>query len=116
MTEHDFAEGLARRRPPTGFAGRVMENIQRERIAQRGRKRRWLGMAAAVFFLLLWAAVVVEQTRLRRERELGEQARREVLLALRIASDKVNLAADGVRKSLRPAPAGSQKTTERKDS
>ena len=101
--EHDLKHALRREPPPAGFASRVLARIEREglpshagRGARRGR-RRWLRAAAASLTLTAllggWAAHGIHE---RRQAE-GERAREQVLLALRIAGEKVRYAQHEVR-------------------
>ncbi len=77
--EEQLRRAFAPEDPPAGFAGRVME---RAGGIRRPSTPRWLAAAAAVLIL----AGGGYGYRLHR----GEMAKREVLLALRIASVKVN--------------------------
>jgi hypothetical protein len=92
--ENDLSRVLRRESPAPGFAGRVLERIERdERIARR-RPVWWRAAAASVVLTVLvgsWAAHEYVQ---RRE---GERAREQVLLALHIAGSKVRYAQEQVR-------------------
>ena len=82
---------LRRQAPPPGFAGRVMQKIERDRGPQRNW---WRAVAASLTLTAIlggWSAHVVQK---RRE---GERAKEQVLLALRIAGEKVRIAQDEVR-------------------
>lgn len=74
---------LRRQSPPAGFASRVLQRIERDSAP----KRKWLRAVAASLTLTAllggWSAREVQQ---RRE---GERAKAQVLLALRIAGEKV---------------------------
>lgn len=89
--ERDLSRVLRRQPPPAGFAGRVLQRIERERAP----KRKWWRAVAASLTLTAvlggWGAHVIHQ---RRE---GERAKEQVLLALRIAGEKVRYAQHEVR-------------------
>lgn len=89
--EHDLRRVLRRESPPAGFASRVLQRIERDAAP----KRRWMRAVAASLTLTAilggWGAREVHQ---RRE---GERAKEQVLLALRIAGEKVRHAQHEVR-------------------
>lgn len=89
--EHDLKRALRRQSPPAGFASRVLQRVERDAAP----KRRWMRAAAASLTLTVllggWGAREVQQ---RRE---GERAKEQVLLALRIAGEKVRHAQHEVR-------------------
>ena len=94
--EKELAEALGRVMPPAGFANRVQERVQRagQRVEQRGSGGWWPGwgrpLAAAMAVVVLvaggtWSYQV-------RERHRGELARDRTLAALRLTSEKLQLA------------------------
>ena len=95
--ENELREALRRQDPPPGFAERVLAAAEGAQAAPRaglletvrawfrGPAARW---AAAVCAMLL-VGVAVEQ---RREHEKGEQAKAQLMLALRITGAKLSLA------------------------
>ena len=90
--EQDLKHVLRRQPPPEGFAARVLERIEREQSPRP--KRWWRAVAASLTLTALlggWAAHTVH------ERREGERAREQVLLALKIAGDKVRYAQQEVR-------------------
>ena len=92
--ERDLERILRRESPPAGFADRVLERIERD-----GRQRRpvwWRAAAASVALMAVIAGWSGHRMAERRRAE-GERAREEVLLALRIASEKVAYAQNEVR-------------------
>ncbi|HEY0593982.1 MAG TPA: hypothetical protein VGF40_19580 [Thermoanaerobaculia bacterium] len=88
--EEQLRQALRRPEAPEGFAGRVLARVGEETSA-RGHshaRRRALGAAAAVLVLALggWGSWRVEQQR------RAERAAEDAVAALRIASEKINLA------------------------
>jgi len=114
----NFEDELRRRlRPvdaPEGFADRLMRALPAEAkpvvVALPVRRRTWaqqFGMPAALAASLLAAVLLgqysAEQRDLRTERE-GLEASRELMQALRLTSDKLDIAYEAVQ-SLEPADA-----------
>ena len=92
--ENDLSRVLRRESPAPGFAGRVMERIEREERVARRRPVWWRAAAASVALTALigsWAAHEYVQYR------EGERAKEQVLLALHIAGSKVRYAQEQVR-------------------
>lgn len=100
--ERELKTVLRRQRPDAGFTERVMAAV-READHRRQTSsistqpwRAWRAVAAAVLltaFLGGWAAHEAAQRRAE-----GEQARQEVLIALRITGEKLRSAQDHVRR------------------
>ena len=93
-TEHELRQALSRKAPAPGFRDRVMGQLH-ERPAQAPQWRGWRAAAAALALTATvggWTAWKVEE----RRRE-GERAKEELVLALRIAGEKVRVAQDEVR-------------------
>ena len=91
--ENDLKRVLRRQAPPAGFAGRVMQRI--ERTETRRTRPVWYRAAAASVVLAAMlggytAHRVIEQRR-------GEHAKEQVLTAMRIASEKVRYAQQEAR-------------------
>ena len=94
--EDELKQALRRQNPPAGFAERVIERAGPAQVRLRIEpKRRWrvvwpgMGLAAAAAAVALSVAV---DYRHRQEEEAGRQA----ILALRIASEKLNMARDRI--------------------
>jgi hypothetical protein len=90
--ENDLRHALRREPPPAGFASRVLQRIEHEQAPKR--TRWWRAVAASVTLTALlggWAAHTIH------ERREGERAREQVLLALKIAGEKVRYAQQEVR-------------------
>jgi hypothetical protein len=91
-------KGLTRRAAPHGFAERTMARITAD---ERGHHR-WSGhtavrrLAAAAVLVVVLSGVTVREIERRRAAE-GERARRDVMTALHIASDKVREAQREIR-------------------
>ena len=88
--ENDLKRALRRESPPAGFAGRVMQHI--ERAPQHRTRPVWWRAAAASLVL----ASVLGGYALH-ERRKGERARDELLRAMSIASEKVHYAQQQAR-------------------
>ena len=95
--EDQLRHALKREDPPEGFAGRVLEQTGSAPVAFRQPQRKpwWRLWLPSVSFAAAAAAVVLSmsvQYRHKQEEEAGRQA----ALALRIASEKLNLARNKV--------------------
>ena len=93
--EDDLRRALRRESPAPGLAARVLERVDRGESASRPHHGRpWRAVAASLTLTAIlggWGAHAVHQ---RRE---GERAREQVLLALRIAGQKVRYVQTEVR-------------------
>lgn len=107
--EDELRNALRRQEPPAGFADRVLARAaeQRSRQAKRTWRDSWLNIVAQPFYpgnLLRWVAVAAvavalvvggvhyRNVQVQRERARGEAAKARLLLALRIAGSKLQLA------------------------
>ena len=88
--DDELKRALRRESPPAGFADRVMQRVARGDTAQRRKPVWWRAIAASVALTTLISGYAVHES-IERSRE-GERAREQVLLALRIASEKVRYA------------------------
>lgn len=94
--EQELTPALRRERPPAGFSKRVLGRIHEEtssadlkRAAYTGG---WTRIAAAILLVVstgLLSSLYVGQIR---QEAAGERAKQELVLAMRIASEKTNLA------------------------
>lgn len=92
--ENDLSRALRRESPAPGFASRVMKRIENDRAPKP--RRWWRAVAASLTLTALIGGGVAYRDHQRRVRE-GEQAKEQVLLALRIAGEKVRYAQAEVR-------------------
>ncbi len=96
LFEDQLRDALKREDPPAGFTGRVMARIPERGLGWgtlffsifRPQAIRWA--LAGIFTVAMIFTMVVHQRRELRERIEGEQARAQVMTALRIASVKLN--------------------------
>ena len=84
--EVDLKRALRRESPPAGFASRVMQRIEHDAAPKR---KWWRAVAASLTLTALLGAWGAREVHQRRE---GERAKEQVLLALRIAGEKVRYA------------------------
>ena len=94
--ERELREALQRQQAPEGFAERVIERAGPGQTAfhRAAPRRRWL-LWPSVSFAAAAAALVLSMTVEYRHRQ-EEEAGRQAILALRIASQKLNMARDKV--------------------
>ena len=90
--ERDLKNALRRESPPDGFASRVLQRIEREQAPKP--KRWWRAVAASLTLTAVLGGWAAKEVHDRRE---GERAREQVLLALKIAGEKVRYAQQEVR-------------------
>ena len=91
--EQDLKRALRRESPPAGFAGRVLQRIERDAKPPR---RWWRAVAASLTFTVVRGGGLGYGIHRQRQAE-GERAREQVLLALRIAGEKVRYVQHEVR-------------------
>jgi len=75
--EEELKQALARKEPDPGFDARVQRRVSRRPAAPR-----WLAAAAAVLVIAGGGAIY--------RRHQGEQAKQQVMLAMKIAGSKLN--------------------------
>jgi hypothetical protein len=90
--EHDLKRALRRESPAPGFAGRVLARIEQPEI--RKRPVWWRAAAASVTLAALLGGYGAHKVA---ERRQEERAAEQVLLAMRIAGEKVRYAQQEVR-------------------
>lgn len=104
--EDDLRRALRRESPAPGFASRVLQRIELDETSRRGTawrsRQTWRNVAASLTLTIVlgsWGAHTIHE---RRQAE-GERAREQVLLALRIAGEKVRYVQHEVRDIGSPA-------------
>ncbi len=94
--ERNLRDALARRSPREGFTDRVLDQAKHSRLQHSS--RRWVRWAvAAASILVLTTALLIRSDRIERVR--GEQAKEEVLLALRVVGRTLNQVEERVRQA-----------------
>lgn len=94
--DHELNEAMQRQQPDPGFANRVMAAIREAENGKRNTDNRsWRALAAAAALTAVIGGWAAHQAAERRAE--GEKAREEVLLALRITSQKLRSAQEHVR-------------------
>jgi negative regulator of sigma E activity len=98
--EQQLRDTLRPVEPEEGFEQRVMARIAREPPRSRTRVSRWvaIGLAASVAFA---AIIGTQQWQQRREQE-GLEARRQLLEALRVTGEKLDVAYQAVNRESEP--------------
>jgi hypothetical protein len=90
--------------PPEGFADRVMARVRVEPARpSRWRQNRLRTFGAALAASAVLAVVWVHAWQLQRERQ-GLQARQQLIEALRVTGEKLDIAYRGVNGESQPAP------------
>lgn len=97
--ERDLRDRMRRTEPPAGFADRVMQRLKSETVdarpAQSEVSRRWaLRSIAAALVLTVGIGVIGYRTEQRRR---GAEAAEQALVALRITSEKMNVARETIQ-------------------
>ena len=109
--EQELRRALSRKDPPAGFDNKVLSRIAAgETVKAPAPSRRWPRAAlpiAASLILLFGASYYVQERQQRHTREAQaqtEQAARDVVLALQIASEKISAAQAKVEEITRYEP------------
>lgn len=99
-SDKELKSALRRREPPEGFAERVLARVATERVQSTPQKEFWLAFFTQP--LVRWASVAalggaliaggIHYRNVQRERAEGEAAKQQLMLALRIAGSKLQLA------------------------
>jgi hypothetical protein len=99
--EQQLREALQPVDPDEGFEQRVMSRIAREPARPRRKVTRWMaiGLAASVGCA---AVLGTHQWQLHRERQ-GLEARRQLIEALRVTGEKLDVAYQAVNREAQPA-------------
>lgn len=98
--EQQLRDALRPVDPDEGFEQRVMSRIAREPAPQRNKVTRWvsIGLAASVAFA---AVIGTQQWRQYREQQ-GLEARRQLIEALRVTGEKLDVAYQAVNRESQP--------------
>lgn len=98
--ENQLRDALRPVEPEEGFEQRVMARIAREESRRRTKVTRWISVALAAS--VAFAAIIgTHQWQLRREQE-GLEARKQLLEALRVTGEKLDLAYQAVNREAQP--------------
>ncbi len=97
--ENELRTAMRREDPPEGFAGRILARVQETKRSTwteffASRSLRW---AVAGAMCLMLAVAGIEYKRAQEERARGEAAKQQLMLALRITADKLQLAQEKVQ-------------------
>jgi hypothetical protein len=104
--EQELKKALRRVEPPAGFAEGVLARVAKEegREAQPLPRYEWFGIGlrwavtCALCLVLAISGIVYHRER----QKQGEEAKEQLMLALRITSSKLQIAAEGVRRMNSP--------------
>ena len=100
--EQQLREALRPVDPDEGFDQRVMARIAQERSRARTRVTRWVSVALAAS--VVFAAILgAHEWQLRREQE-GLEARKQLIEALRLTGEKLDVAYQAVNRESSPPP------------
>jgi hypothetical protein len=103
--EKQLREALRPAEPEDGFAERLAARIAADRWRRRRLSAPFLWTPAALAASLVLGVALFHQWDLRREQQ-GLQARRQLIEALRVTGDKLDLAYRGVSDAARPVRPG----------
>jgi hypothetical protein len=101
--EEELKEALRRVEPPVGFADRVLARAAIDKGEKKAHSRPWFGWLGGSAFrwataCALCAAIAASGIAYHHEeRKRGEQAKAQLMLALRITSSKLQIATQNVR-------------------
>jgi hypothetical protein len=100
--ERQLRESLRPAAPDEGFAERISARVAVRHLKRRRLSAPFLWAPAALAASLVVGFTVVHQWELRRQQQ-GLQARRQLIEALRVTGEKLDLAYRGVSEAARPA-------------
>jgi hypothetical protein len=100
--EQQLREALRPVDPDEGFEQRVMARIAQERTRRRTKVTRWVSVALAAS--VVFAAILgAHEWQVRREQE-GLEARKQLIEALRLTGEKLDIAYQAVNREAPPPP------------
>lgn len=98
--EDELKKALQRVEPPAGFAERVLARAEKKKKKARSLFGEWLGAsnlrwatASALCIILATSGILYH----REQRRRGQEAKEQLMLALRITSSKLQIATESVR-------------------
>lgn len=101
--EQQLREALRPVDPEKGFEERVMARIAREGTRRQAKVNRWVSVSVALAASVAFAAIIgTHQWQVRREQE-GLEARKQLLEALRVTGEKLDLAYQAVNREAEPS-------------
>jgi hypothetical protein len=104
--EHQLRDALRPVDPEEGFEQRVMARVASEPARSRAKVTRWAASLALVASVAFAAVLGAYQWQERREQQ-GLEARRQLLEALRVTGEKLDLAYQAVNRESPPPDDGS---------
>lgn len=99
--EEQLREALQPVEPDEGFEHRVMARIGREPARSRVKVTRWVSVALAAS--VAFAAIIGTQTWQARREQEGLEARKQLIEALRLTGEKLDVAYQAVNRESQPA-------------
>jgi negative regulator of sigma E activity len=104
--EQQLRDALKPVDPEEGFEQRVMARVAREPVRSRSKVTRWAAVLALAASVAFAAILGTHQWQERREQQ-GLEARRQLLEALRVTGEKLDLAYQAVNRESQPPDDGS---------
>ena len=104
--EQELRDALRPVDPEEGFEQRVMARIAAEPARSRSKVWRWASVVAIAATMAFAAILGAQQWQERREQQ-GLEARRQLLEALRVTGEKLDLAYQAVNRESQPPDDGS---------
>ena len=104
--EEQLRDALRPVDPEEGFEQRVMARVAAEPVRSRSKIKRWAAAVAIAATMAFAAILGANQWQERREQQ-GLEARRQLLEALRVTGEKLDLAYQAVNRESRPPDDGS---------
>lgn len=110
--EDALRDALRREKAPDGFTANVLARVTQKKPVVRAQNRNWFSLFSRPLIRFAAVAAVsigpiiagVYYRNLQRERAQGEAAKQQLMLALRIAGSKLQLAKEKVQEINQPQP------------
>jgi hypothetical protein len=106
--EDDLRQALRPIDPGDQFAERVLQRLPTQQRSGRLRQPIWRWVPAALAASLVVAVLTVQQYRQYREQQAGDAARQQVMQALRMTSEKLDVAYRIVQNQARSQPPAAE--------